>query len=139
MSNVEMFQSHTQKTLSVLISRMIEQMKECNITNKSCLSNVNEINIDQNTEIDKKKKLLYKLQLNEFNYISNKYLDYLIDLIEIQTAINNNENDENKIDILNTYINIIKNMDYTNPENDSIRTELEKLNLSSLNIYYNNE
>ena len=139
MSNVEMFQSHTQKTLSVLISRMIEQMKECNITNKSCLSNVNEINIDQNTEIDKKKKLLYKLQLNEFNYISNKYLDFLIDLIEIQTAINNNENDENKIDILNNYINIIKNIDYTNPENDSIRTELEKLNLSSLNIYYNNE
>ena len=142
MSNVEMLQSQAQKTLSVLISTMIEQMNECNITNKNCICSLNEINIDQNTEIDKKKKLLYKLQLNEFNFISNKYLDYLIDLIEIQTSINNKENEENKenkIDVINAYINIIKNFDYTNKENDSLKKEFENLNLSSLNIYYNNE
>jgi len=139
MSNVEIFQSQAQKTLSVLISTMIEQMNVCNITNKNCICSLNEINIDQNTEIDKKKKLLYKLQLNEFNFISNKYLDYLIDLIEIQSAINEDENNENQKDIINIYINIIKNLDYINPENESIKIELENLNLSSLNIYYNND
>ena len=138
MSNVEMFQNQTQKTLSSLINKMISQMKECNITNKECIFS-SDINIDQNTEIDKKKKLLYKLQLNEFNFISNKYLDYLIDLIEIQSAINNSEDNENKIDLLNTYINIIKNIDYINPENDSIKNEIENLELSTLNIYYNND
>ena len=144
MSNVEMFQSQTQKTLSGLITTMITQMKECNITNKTCLGVINDINMDQNAEMDKKKKIFYKLQLNEFNFISNKYLNFLIDLIEIQSSINNNENEnnennENNTDILNTYINIIKNIDYTNPENDSIKKELEKLDLSSLDIYYNNE
>ena len=144
MSNVEMFQSQTQKTLSSLISKMIDQMNECNITNKACICSLNEINIDQNTEIDKKKKLLYKLQLNEFNFISNKYLDYLIDLIEIQTTINNNlenkeDENQNSIDLINTYINIIKNIDYTNPENNAIKNEIENLDLSSLNIYYNND
>ena len=139
MANVEMFQSQTQKTLSALISRMIEQMKECNITNKSCICSINEEIIDQNTEIDKKKKLLYKLQLNEFNFISNKYLDYLIDLIEIQSEINKEENNEEEKNIINSYINIIKTIDYTSDENDSLKKELEKLDLSSLNLYYNDE
>ena len=140
MFNVEMFQNQAQKTLSSLISKMINQMNECNITNKACICSLNEINIDQNAEIDKKKKLLYQLQSNEFNFISNKYLDYLIDLIEIQTEINNNiDNNHNKIDLLNTYINIIKNIDYTNPENNAIKEEIENLDLSSLNIYYNND
>ena len=142
MSNVEIFQNQTQKNLSSLISKMIDQMNECNIANKSCICSMNEESIDQNTEIDKKKKLLYQLQLNEFNFISNKYIDYLIDLIEIQSAFNNMENienNENKIDLLNTYINIIRNVDYTNPENDAIKTEIEKLDLSSLNLYYNND
>ena len=139
MANVEMFQSQTQKTLSVLISRMIEQMKECNITNKSCICSIGEESIDANTEIDTKKKLLYKLQLNEFNFISNKYLDYLIDLIEIQSAINNDENNENEKNIINSYINIIKNIDYNGDENNTLKNELEKLDLSSLNLYYNND
>ena len=148
MSNVEMFQNQAQRTLSSLISKMIDQMNECNITNKACICSLNEINIEQNTEIDKKKKLLNQLQLNEFNYISNKYIDYLIDLIEIQSALNNMENDvenenenkiENKIDLLNTYINTIRNIDYTNPKYDTIKTEIEKLDLSSLDIYYNDE
>ena len=55
MSNVEIFQNQTQKTLSVLISKMIGQMNECNIANKSCVCPVNEVAIDRNTEIDKKK------------------------------------------------------------------------------------
>jgi len=139
MSNVEIFQNQAQKTLSVIISKMIGQMKECNISNKNSICNFNETNFEQNAELDKKKKLLYKLQQNEFNFIVNKYLDYLIDLIEIQNETNKDENIENNKNLINSYINIIKNMDYTKPDNTEIKTELENLNLDSLEIYYNGE
>jgi hypothetical protein len=118
---------------------MIGQMKECNISNKNSICNFNETNIEQTAEFDKKKKLLYKLQQNEFNFIVNKYLDYLIDLIEIQNEINKDERIQNNKNLINAYINIIKNMDYTNPDNNEIKTELENLNLDSLEIYYNGE
>jgi hypothetical protein len=75
MSNVEIFQNQTQKTLSVIISKMIGQMKECNISNKNSICNFNETNIEQTAEFDKKKKLLYKLQQNEFNFIVTLVLE----------------------------------------------------------------
>ena len=131
MYNIELFQSQAQKTLSVIITKMISEMKECNITNKTYIG-YDEINMEQNIEVDKKKKYLYKLQNNEFNYISNKYLDFLIDLIqiqdELQNTINNNEND---INIIETYISLIKESNYI-----KIKNSLEKLNLSSYNIHY---
>ena len=139
MSNIEMFQNITHKTLSIIISKMIRQMTECNIANKTSILTFNELNIDQNTEIDKKKKLLYKLQNNEFNFISNKYLDYLIDLIEIQNEINTKDDNGNNINIINAYVDIIRNTDYTNPENSNLKNELENLNLDSLELYYNND
>ena len=139
MSNIEMFQNITQKTLSVIISKMIKQMSECNIANKTSIISFNELNIDQNTEIDKKKKLLYKLQNNEFNFISNKYLDYLIDLIEIQNEINNKENNDNNTNIINAYVDIIRKTDYTNPENNDLKNELENLKLDTYELYYNND
>ena len=118
---------------------MTSQLKECNISNKIWTGYNEEISSEsskQNIEIDKKKKYLYKLQLNEFNFVSGKYLDFLIDLIEIQNNINNNNDNKNKqdINIINKYIVIIKEGNYSD-----IKTSLEKLNLSSLNIYYNNE
>jgi len=139
MSNIEIYQNITQKTLSVIISKMIKQMSECNIANKTSVITFNEFNIDQNTEIDKKKKLLYKLQNNEFNFISNKYLDYLIDLIEIQNEINSKDNNDKNENIINSYIDIIRNTDYTNPENSNIKNVLENLNLDSLELYYNHD
>ena len=134
MYNIDMFQSQSQKSLSVIIQKMTSQLKECNITNKIWTGYNEEINLEsnkQNIEIDKKKKYLYKLQLNEFNFVSGKYLDFLIDLIEIQNNISNNNKDVN---IINKYIDIIKSGDY-----NSMKESLEKLNLSDLNIYYNNE
>ena len=133
MYNIDMFQSQSQKSLSVIIQKMTSQLKECNISNKIWTGYNEEISSEsskQNIEIDKKKKYLYKLQLNEFNFVSGKYLDFLIDLIEIQNNINNNKD----INIINKYIEIIKTGNFSD-----IKTSLEKLNLSSLNIYYNNE
>ena len=134
MYNIDMFQSASQKSLSVIIQKMISPIKECNISNKTWTGYNEDFNIEtnkQNIEIDKKKKYLYKLQLNEFNFISGKYLDFLVDLIEIQNNID--KNDINEINVINEYIAIIKKGDYIN-----IKTSLEKLNLSSLNIYYIN-
>ena len=62
-------------------------------------------------------------------------MDYLIDLIEIQSAINNSEDNENKIDLLNTYINIIKNIDYTNPETPRAKIKCE----SYLKLKFDND
>ena len=95
MYNIDMYnvQTQSQKSLSIIIQKMVSQMKECNISNKTYLGyneNNNEIN-KINNEIDKKKKFLNKLQLNEFNFISGKYLDFLIDLIEIQNELNSSE------------------------------------------------
>ena len=53
MYNIELFQSQAQKTLSVIISKMISEMKECNISNKTYIG-YDEINMEQNIEIDKK-------------------------------------------------------------------------------------
>ena len=133
MYNIDMFQSQSQKSLSVIIQKMTSQLKECNISNKIWTGYNEEISSEsskQNIEIDKKKKYLYKLQLNEFNFVSGKYLDFLIDLIEIQNNINTSKD----INVINKYIEIIKAGNYSD-----IKTSLEKLNLSSLNIYYNSE
>ena len=51
-----------------------------------------------------KKKFLDQIQLNMFKFISRKYLNYIIDLIEIQNKNNSNE-------IINKYIKIIQNND----------------------------
>ena len=146
MYNIDIYQSQSQKSLSVIIQKMVSQMKECNITNKTWVGYNEEIFSEssrQIIEVDKKKKYLYKLQLNEFNFIIGKYLDFLIDLIEIQKEIetNNKNNNNGDINIINKYIEIIKNNDYTQENihfSESLKTSLENLNLSSLNIYYNN-
>ena len=143
MYNIDMYnaQSQSQKSLSIIIQKMVSQMKECNISNKIYPGYIDNINSEINNEIDKKKKFLYKLQLNEFSSICGKYLDFLIDLIEIQNEMNSHE-EQNEINIINEYIKIIKNVDYTSQDNDkyysNIKLSLEKLNLSSLDIYYNN-
>ena len=145
MYNFDLFQSQSQKTLSVIIQKMVSQMKECNISNKLWRGSSGEINYEynrNNNEIDKKKKFLYKLQLNEFNFICGKYLDFLIDLIEIENELKKNDENLNEVNIINEYINIIKNVDYTSQDNSiyykNIKSSLEKLNLSSLNINNNN-
>ena len=130
-SQIEQFQVQTRKTLSSLISKMIEKITACNITNKSSENLLNQINIDENTDIESKKKLFYQIQLNEFNYISSKYMDFLIDLIEIQNSSNNNE-------IISKYIDIIQNAN-DNPNYTEIKKLLEKLNLNSLDIILYND
>ena len=143
MYNIDMTQSQSQKTLSVIIQKMISQMKECNISNKTWTGYNDYINKEsnkQNNEIDKKKKFMHKLQLNEFNFVCGKYVDFLIDIIEIQDELN--KNNDGDINLINKYIDIIKSIDYDNQDNyqyyNIIKTSSETLNLSSLNLYYNN-
>ena len=68
---------------------------------------------------------------NNIPFFVKKYINFLIDLIEIQSNLKNND-----INIINKYINIISN---NNKENNNIKEELEKLNLDKLNIYKNKE
>ena len=66
--------------------------------------------------------------INNISLFVNKYINFLIDLIIIQSNLDNNN-----INIINKYINIISN------NNNNIKEELEKLNLDKLNIYKNKE
>ena len=137
--NTENLQAQTKTRLFILIDKMVKRLTLCNIIDK----NVDEINSIQNIQIHKgdletQKAILYKLQLNEFNFITKKYTDFLIDLIEIQSEINEKEKSEKKSNLINNYINIIQKASY-NQRSDLIKSELESLKLNELNIEYTNK
>ena len=134
--NTENLQSQTKTRLFILIDKMVKRLTLCNIMDK----NVDEIDSIQNIQIQKgdletQKAILYKLQLNEFNFITKKYTDFLIDLIEIQSEINEKEKSEKKSNLINNYINIIQKASY-NQRSDLIKSELESLKLDELNLEY---
>ena len=134
--NTENLQSQTKTRLFILIDKMVKRLTLCNIMDK----NVDEIDSIQNIQIHKgdletQKAILYKLQLNEFNFIMKKYTDFLIDLIEIQSEINEKEKSEKKSNLINNYINIIQKASY-NQRSDLIKSELESLKLDELNLEY---
>ena len=134
--NTENLQSQTKTRLFILIDKMVKRLTLCNIMDK----NVDEIDSIQNIQIHKgdletQKAILYKLQLNEFNFITKKYTDFLIDLIEIQSEITEKEKSEKKSNLINNYINIIQKASY-NQRSDLIKSELESLKLDELNLEY---
>ena len=134
--NTENLQAQTKTRLFILIDKMVKRLVLCNIIDKS----VDEVDSIHNIQIHKgdletQKAILYKLQLNEFNFITKKYTDFLIDLIEIQSEINQKEKSENKLNLINNYINIIQKASY-NQRSDLIKAELESLRLDELNLEY---
>ena len=70
-------------------------------------------------------------KINNISSFVKKYIDFLIDLIEIQSHLGNSQ-----INIINKYINIISN---NNRNNSNVKEELEKLNLDKLKIYKKEE
>ena len=134
--NAEAFQNQTLKSIFSLIHKIIGKITKCNIVTKnfdSVETNINSNNQIQEEDIEQKKEILYKLQLNEFNFISKKYTDFLLDLIEIQSQLNK---DEKKSDLINKYINIIQKSKIDNQKSELIKTELESLKLNELNLEY---
>lgn len=95
----------------------------------------------QNNNINNDKNDLKKIaQITSFLFFSKKYMDFLIDIIEIQSKITNNNKENN---IIEKYINIIKRINdpsnkETNEQNQiSFKDELESLNLNQLDLYNN--
>ena len=129
----EQLSNQNKKPLQSLINKILEQISVCNITNKNYYNNssnkiIPDLNADDHNE-------LYKYATHDYCFVSKKYTDFLIDLIEIQSKFNNT----NECDIINKYINIIQNANAHDPNSDLIKTELEKLNLEKLDIEYLNE
>ena len=126
--NTELFQNQTQKILFNLIHKMIDKLSENNIINKWNGYKCSQINLNLKDD-SLKKEMYHKLQLNEFNFITKKYTDFLIDLIEIQSQNKN-------CDLINRYIKIIKE----NNNSELIKKELESLKLNDSNLeYFDNE
>ena len=76
-----------------------------------------------------KTELFNKILLDEYYFISQKYLNYLIDLIEIQNKLN-----DNNLEIISKFINIIK----TNDNISNYKNEIEKLKLEEYkDLFYN--
>ena len=139
--NTENLQDQTKTRLFILINKMIKKLTLCNIINKD-IGELNYINSLQNSkgDIERQKALLYKLQLNEFNFITKKYTDFLLDLIEIQYEINEKEKDKDiKTNLINNYINIIQKASNNSQKSDLIKIELEALKLDELNLEYNDK
>jgi len=140
--NTENLQDQTKTRLFILIDKMISKLTLCNIIDKD----IGELNSFHNIQshkgdLERQKALLYKLQLNEFNFITKKYTDFLLDLIEIQSEINEKEKDkgENKSNLIDKYINIIQKASSNNQKSDLIRSELESLKLDELNLEYSDK
>ena len=135
--NTELFQSQTQRILFVLIHKMIDKITKCNIINKD-YGDFNILLGNNKEDNEQKKEMFYKIQLNEFKFISKKYTDFLIDLIEIQSKLNENNNEEGeqkKSDIINKYINIIQRAS-DSQKSELIKSELESLKLQELDLEY---
>ena len=85
-------------------------------------------------------KILNNLNININNpciggvsFAVKNYIDYLVDLIEIQSYIKDNNKN-----IINKYINIIQNhILYNNNKNNELEKEIELLYLDKLDIYKN--
>ena len=137
--NTENLQDQTKTRLFILIDKMIKKLTLCNIINKD-IGEINSIHNIQNHkgDLERQKALLYKLQLNEFNFITKKYTDFLLDLIEIQLEINekNKDKEENKINLINKYINIIKKASNNYQKSDLIKAELDSLKLDELDLEF---
>ena len=140
---VENDNNRVYKMLISFINKMVKNMDNneiCNYGNnkynydKQYLNNVGGINDINNINIDKNQN--HKIiQLNSFLFFTQKYINYLMDIIEIQSLISNDKN----INIFDKYINIIKriNNQFDQSEKISFKEDLESLNLENLNIYYN--
>ena len=73
-------------------------------------------------------------QLNNFIFFNEKYMDFLLDLFEIQSLIKNKSNGINLID---DYINIINKINKSEQvDYKSFKEELESLNLENLDLHY---
>ena len=140
--NTENLQDQTKTRLFILIDKMISKLTLCNIIDKDVgdLHSFHNI-LSHKGDLERQKALLYKLQLNEFNFITKKYTDFLLDLIEIQYEINEKEKDksENKSNLINKYISIIQKASSNNQKSDLIKSELESLKLDELHLEYNDK
>ena len=136
--NTEIFQNQAQRTLFVLIHKMIDKITQCNIINKD-FGDLNFSLMTHKDDTEQRKEMYYKLQLNEFYFISKKYTDFLIDLIEIQSKLSENTENgegEKKYDIINKYISIIQRASNDSQKSDFIKAELESLKLHELNLEF---
>ena len=133
------------KLFNVIINKIFNNMIANQISNYENNKYKYGINYVINKQSSKsinrdKNEIKRKIQLNSFAFFSQKYINFLIDLIEIQSFINNKE----EKNIIDKYINIIQNRneliidinkDLT--KINSFKEELESLNLDNLEIYYN--
>ena len=102
--------------------------------------NNNNKSIVYKTFISLENKILNNLNININNpciggvsFAIKNYIDYLVDLIEIQSYIKDNNKN-----IINKYINIIQNhILYNNNKNNELEKEIELLYLDKLDIYKN--
>ena len=129
--NNQDFQTLIKTNLHKLIDILINNYKnswDYNINIPKHLNfykNYEDLGLESTTKLE----LFNKILFNEYNFICQQYLNYLIDLIVIQ-----NKQEEESINIITKYINIIKN----NEKNESLKNEIEKLNLIQYNdLLYN--
>ena len=116
-----------EKTLSFFIDTILKNMlvisRSSSNNNKYTISYTTSLFKQKNKKIIDKQEFLRRLQLNDFIFITSKYLNFILDLFEIQSL---NQN----IELWKKYIKIINEQNY-----NLLKTELENLNLPALTEY----
>ena len=140
--------NHVYKSFIFFINKMISNT----IPNKISTESNNEyisnyiINKESSKKVLDKNEFKRNAQLNSFIFFNKLYIDFLINIIEIQSNLSSDEEDDNENEnLINKYINIItkmnksSNQDQDNEQKDNINSfkeELESLNLMKLNLHY---
>ena len=140
--------NHVHKSFIYFINKMISNT----IPNKISTESNNEyisnyiINKESSKKVLDKNEFKRNAQLNSFIFFNKLYIDFLINIIEIQSNLSSDEEDDNENEnLINKYINIItkmnksSNQDQDNEQKDNINSfkeELESLNLMKLNLHY---
>ena len=133
------------KMLNIFINKILKNISSNKISSNENShyyynSNNNIINRDSSKSLNSdKNEFKTNILLNSFTFYSKKYIDFLLDIIEIQSFLNNNNEEEKKL--IDNYIYIIKNLDNVTKEKkekdlNSLKDQLESFNLEKLSIYY---
>ena len=140
--------NHVYKSFILFLNKMISNIIPNKISTESNNEYINNYiyNKESSKKILDKNESKRNAQLNSFIFFNKLYIDFLIDIIEIQSNLSPDEEDENEYEnLINKYINIITKINKSsiqaqdNERKNSINSfkeELESLNLLKLNLHY---
>ena len=103
--NKEKVQGIAQKAVHLILEKMLSKIRTGKgDKNQYSSAFYEEKSINPNTPTEEKKRILNDLALNEYKFVCGKYMNFLLDLIEIKEKVENNEKNSNNCIACNAII-----------------------------------